>query len=113
MRRPRTRGNGQGSVTHRPERPSPWVAVVITGWSLGQNGPSCIALVVVAGPGEATDKARERVRHPEDAFGVAPVNGGSTPRHQRPWAPTAAHGGPPRPSGTGLPPARVAAVRAA
>src|SRR5664279_4263643 len=34
MRRPRTRGNGQGSVTHRPERPSPWVAVVITGWTV-------------------------------------------------------------------------------
>jgi integrase len=27
------RANGQGSILHRPERPSPWVAVVITGWT--------------------------------------------------------------------------------
>jgi integrase len=33
MRRPRTRANGEGSILHRPERPSPWVAVVITGWT--------------------------------------------------------------------------------
>ena len=32
MRRPRRRANGEGSILHRPERPSPWVAVVITGW---------------------------------------------------------------------------------
>ena len=32
-RRSRTRGNGEGSILHRPERPSPWVAVVITGWT--------------------------------------------------------------------------------
>ena len=34
MRRPRTRANGEGSILHRPERPSPWVAVVITGWTV-------------------------------------------------------------------------------
>lgn len=32
-RRSRTRGNGEGSIIHRPERPSPWVATVITGWT--------------------------------------------------------------------------------
>jgi len=33
MQRPRRRANGEGSVLHRPERPSPWVAVVIVGWT--------------------------------------------------------------------------------
>ena len=33
MRRPRQRANGEGSILHRPERPSPWVAVVIVGWT--------------------------------------------------------------------------------
>ena len=34
MRRPRRRANGEGSIIHRPERPSPWVAVVVIGWSV-------------------------------------------------------------------------------
>ena len=41
------------------------------------------------------------------------VTGGSTLGHQRPWAPTAAHGGRSRPSGTCLPPACEEAARAA
>jgi hypothetical protein len=43
-----------------------------------------------AGPGEATDKARESVRHTEDAVGVAPVNGGSDPPAP---SPVVAHSG--------------------
>jgi len=50
--------------------------------------------------------------NPEDAFGVAPVNGGSTLRHQRPWSPTAAHGRRSRSCGTWLPPACEAAAYA-
>jgi integrase len=33
MRRPRTRANGEGSILHRPERASPWVAVLVVGWT--------------------------------------------------------------------------------
>jgi integrase len=33
MRRPRTRANGEGSIIFRPERPSPWVAVLVVGWT--------------------------------------------------------------------------------
>jgi len=33
MRRPRTRANGEGSILHRPERRSPWVAVLVVGWT--------------------------------------------------------------------------------
>jgi hypothetical protein len=55
--------------------------------------------------------------NPEDAVGVAPVNGRLVLRHQRPWAPTAAHGGRSRPSGTcsaaSLPRGRVGRLRAA
>jgi integrase len=34
MRRPRTRANGEGSILHRPERASPWVAVLVVGWTI-------------------------------------------------------------------------------
>jgi hypothetical protein len=62
--------------------------------------------------GEATDKAREAFRHVEDAVWDTPVRRLAL-RHQRPWSPTAAHGGRSHPSGTCLPRACVEAAQAA